>query len=304
MKKVTTILAAVLAIAALAIVAVSCDGTTPDPDDNGLGDGRKISRLTQVGNPNALDEFDRHDRVYDFEYDAQNRLVSLTLPYYQQADDPRLRFVYADDRVTVTFPIGATSDVICDTEGNCEGGETHFGTATIEAQLNAGGYIASGIFTTVWDNVPHNDESGTMSATYDANGYLTGLALNEGQSNVNHLSLTWTGGNLTRVQESPTHYAVAQYTSSPNKANLDLNWLVYSASFYSLDGFSMCAIAGLLGQRNQNLVAQTDEHYDEHIMKEAYSYVFDSEGYVTQWTTTPLDRPSSVPMTYKVEYRQ
>ena len=303
MKKATALLAAVLGMAALTIVAVSCDGTDPDDNDNGLGDGRKISRFTQVGNPNAIDEYDRHDRVCDFEYDAQNRLVSLTQPYYEPANDPRLRFVYADDRVTVTFPIGATSDVICDTEGNCEGGETHFGTATIEAQLNAGGYIASGVFTTVWDNdVP--DESGSITATYDANGHLTDLAFNEGQSNGNHLALTWTGGNLTRVQESSAHYSVAQYTASPNKANLDLNWLVYSDSFFALEGFAVCAIAGLLGQRNQNLVAQTVDHYGEHIMKEAYSYVFDSEGYVTQWTTTPLDRPGATPTVFKVEYRQ
>ncbi|MDR0668174.1 MAG: DUF4595 domain-containing protein [Prevotellaceae bacterium] len=268
------------------------------------GDGRQVSRLTQVGNPNALDEFDRHDRVYDFEYDAQNRLTSLKSPLHDGDEDAEVRFVYADDRVTVTG-ISQSEDapMICDDNGNCEGGESYVGTTTIEAQLNAGGYIASGVITTVWDG-DHPNTSNTMTATYNADGYLTGLALGEGLSNVEHLALAWTDGNLTRVQEESSSgsysYSVAQYTASPNKANLDLNWFVYSDPNINLREYTLFALAGLCGRRSQNMVAQTTEHFGSNSGTYVYTYTFDSDGYVTQWTKSGR---SSTPTVYKVEYR-
>ncbi|MDR0668175.1 MAG: DUF4595 domain-containing protein [Prevotellaceae bacterium] len=314
MKKATTILAAVLAIAALAIVAVSCDGTTPDPDDNGLGDGRKISRLTVVGNPNALDEYDRRDRVYDFEYDAQNRLVSLTGPLFSSGSysvvNDEIRFAYAGDRVTVTgFPQSEISTPLqCDEEGHCEEGDTYIATQTLEAQLNGSGYLASATATVVWDHdLP--DDVITLTATYDANGYLTGLAFHvdhPGKVEDYRYTVAWTAGNLTRLQVSTDEYSSAQYSTSLHRANIDLNWIICSNdAFFDLDEFQLFAYAGLLGRHNLNLVAQTVDNRDGGpAARHTYSYVFDPDGYVTQWTVDRPDSPDYTPDVVRVEYRQ
>jgi hypothetical protein len=177
------------------------------------------------------------------------------------------------------------------------------------AQLNGSNYLTSSTWTTVWDHdLP--DEVGFHTATYDVNGYLTGFTSDGvfGEGNMpRSYTATWTAGNLTRVQRSATIYSTAQYSTSLNRANFDLNWMVYEDQNF-VGGFgSLFAIAGLYGKRNLNLVTQTIEHYDYgngiSSSRRAYSYQFDSDGYVTQWTASAPDFPDDTPVVYNIMYQ-
>lgn len=272
--------------------------------------GKKISRLIIPGDPNASDEGDRTDRVAEFGYDNQNRLVSVT-GIYENSDNV-IRFAYSGNTVTITgFATIIEETVDCDSDGNCEDGEVYIGTITVVGQLNNSGYFTSATRTVVWDHDLPNDVD-TQTLTYDANGYLTGISFSypgsDGESKTKHYTTSWTAGNLTEVRETTTEYSIAQYNTIPNKANLDLNWCVYEDVNFSLDGCQLFAIAGLYGQRNLNMVSQTTEHYNygsgDNTYRRNYSnYQLDNDGYVTQWTCSDPDNHETTPVVYRVEYQ-
>ncbi|MDR3351304.1 MAG: DUF4595 domain-containing protein [Prevotellaceae bacterium] len=272
--------------------------------------GKIISRLTIVGNPDSPDEDNRRDRVIEFGYDSQNRLETLSEVF--DDNDNVIRFVYAGNTVSATGigyseAGGSVGEGGEDGSGDVIEGPVYHGVTSVVAQLNGSGYITSATLTTVWDNDRPTDTS-FHTATYDAGGYLTGAVFDYHDGDyTSHATytFTWTAGNITRVTQTNgnySYYSTAQYDNSPNKANLDVNWIVYDDGNFSFDEMGLFAMAGLYGKHNANLVTQTEEHSDgRYGYGYNYSYQFDSDGYVTQYTTTPSDSGRST--VHKITYR-
>jgi hypothetical protein len=299
----------------LLLLAACGEGDDGNGDDGGDSEsGKIISRITIVGNPDSPYEDERQDRVIEFGYDSQNRLESLSGVF--DDNDNVIRFVYSGNTVSVTgigYPEtgGSVGEGGEDGSGDVIEGPAYHGETSIVAQLNGSGYITSATLTTVWDNdLP--TETTYHTATYDADGYLTGAVFDyaddAGNTNRTTYAFTWTAGNLTRVTKTNSSgyssYSTAQYNASPNKANLDVNWIVYDDENLAFDGMGLLPLAGLYGKGSANLVTQTESHSDWGGYGSNYSYQLDSDGHVTQCTTTPLEPDrGSTGSVYEIAYR-
>lgn len=124
--------------------------------------------------------------------------------------------------------------------------------------------------------------------TYDADGHLLTTADD---------TLTWQAGNLVAVRgEWNISKGEFKYTDIENKANIDFAVALYY-DYYCSDYYDDYLDAlGYYGKTNRNLLASS--RYC------VYSYKYDNEGYVIQFTEKPTDNnyDFNEATTYKVEY--
>lgn len=242
--------------------------------------------------------------VADFEYDSENRVVTVNSSYISDyagsvgCDEYSYIYTYSGNSVSCqeNFANGNNED-----------------TESVNMMLNAEGYIISGTGVNYRKDDSHEYEytrNSTFAATY-ANGYLTKLVENAksisqsaGHTSENEWEGTnefvWSNNNLTELNYTSVNKssisgpfnASATYGTELNITNLDLNWIVYYGEWFScVDEYGFPAL-GLYGKRSKNLVKkETSDSYDGgDLYIYTYSWVLDADGYPVQVTIERLPR--------------
>ncbi len=291
----------------------------------GDGESKLITRIYSQGDYIDQDgeKVGSYSNDIRFTYDEENRVIKIKATDKETYHSSNYLTEYEE---TYTYS-GNKVDVVSVAR---EDGETYSSSASLT--FGDQGYVVSGTgrYTSEWDLGwwdEDNEEYGSVTVietsdeTYVpsySDGYLTGLVTDilntvkghPDYGNYNYPSkenhtLTWSGGNLsghrTTYWENNPNYE--EYTSGPyttsltsgsgeNKANLDLNWLVYSGEWLgTMDSHGM-TVFGKYGKKSKNLVSRelADEAY-EGGDKRTYNYkwTLDAAGYPTSVTISQFD---------------
>ncbi|MDH8701403.1 hypothetical protein M2138_000744 [Dysgonomonadaceae bacterium PH5-43] len=133
----------------------------------------------------------------------------------------------------------------------------------------------------------NNSEYESLSCGYDANGFLVSISMRAFDEEDDYevssdIEMTYSGGNRTSVvvtssDSGETKYRIT-YSEYENKSKLD--FFEDDMGEY-IEGF----VGGFMGKASKNLVSKVERIYD-YGYKETihFSYEFDEDGYVTEWT--------------------
>ena len=225
----------------------------------------------------------------ELSYDDQNRVVKIVSTDEVDVDEEGAAQSKTNIEVTtVTFTYG-NKTVAYEVSKVTDGTLSEYKDSG-SIVLDDKGRAVSGRYIFYEDKGEKYKLEGSYTLTYNAQGYLT-KSVDTNNSDVTTSDLTWSNGNLTSVKwgeralgETVTDRA--EYGTTLNKANLDLNWMAVleteGSDFATGDHQKIFAALGYLGTRSTNLaVLVTDGAQDKSTARSRYSFSVDGEGYPT-----------------------
>lgn len=248
--------------------------TACDKDDDGNGpafskDGKRLVKKITMTYGNYPDELDE----LTFSYDADGRITvtEYTLAYISEEKKKK-----CTDINRYTYSVSGKTLKVVHTYTDGDDGKysgTYGGTFT----LNDDGLVISG------EETDSDDDKFVYTNTYSDDLYLTQIEYTRNGGPKQYINYTRSNGDITKgiYDENYT------YCDEENKANID---------FAGIDSFmlgydrSNLGITGYLGKQNKHLLKTVDG--------ETYTYKFDKEGYVTEFTVTSEDGP----LNYRISY--
>lgn len=244
----------------------------------------QISRLTKEITDNGDDDggIEIHETI--FNYDSENRLVSLKMK-----DEPDgINIVYSENIVTCTKSDELYAKVELNARNYIESGESNEKFIT---DMNGNGIYKEVIRNMEW------------SVSYDDDGYIVNITGEIELFETDEPELTkyttdfivdfeWDGGNLIKARwtsdSNPDewHETVASYDASENRGVFDINWLVYRDECFSVISKQIFGFMGYYGKRSDKLVVETvTTGYNSAGYSYNFEYLFNELGYVTQWSS-------------------
>lgn len=255
-----------------AAVFTACDD---DDDNNGSGnttkDGKRmVSKITTTykAYPEDKDEM-------TFTYDKDGRITAIKGTATYLSEDKQKKCTDTDDYTyTVTGKTLKVTNTYVDGETGEDSG-TFGGTFT----LNDDGFVISGEETDI------DNDKYVYTFTYSEN-YLAKIEYTRNGGAEQPIIYSRTNGDITERGHTYTYY------DEENKANFD---------FANLDHVlgvdeSYLGLTGYLGKQNKHLVKTIKRGMD---LEETFTYKFDKDGYVTEFTSTSQDGE----FTYQISYK-
>lgn len=211
-----------------------------------------------------------------FEYDDQDRLVSIVMK--TPNDENELVVSYEGNEVKMG--IGEETDsyyvryeAMLNGDGNAVSGkitefERRVGIVTLVTDWGTA-YSAGRISDITYDVAGVDANETTVYMCDWADGNLTGVRTKSGVS----------GGQLTESPYSTTaEYSKVHY----NKANLDLNFLLYKDPYLRSLDQTYLALTGHWGERSEWMVLKTATTMEEDESEYKFYYKADSDGYIVR----------------------
>lgn len=255
-----------------AAVFTACDD---DDDNNGSGnttkDGKRlVSKITTTykAYPEDKDEM-------TFTYDKDGRITAIKGTATYLSEDSSKKCTDTDD---YTYSVSGKTLTVVNTYIDGEDGEltgTYGGTFT----LNDDGFVISGEETDI-----DNDKL-VYTNTYSDN-YLTQIEYTRNNEAKQKIAYSRTNGDITKGVHTYTYY------DEENKANIDFANLDHALGIDQ----SFLGLTGYLGKQNKHLVKTIKRGMD---LEETFTYKFDKDGYVTEFTSTSQDGE----FTYQISYK-
>ncbi len=237
-------------------------------------DKKLVSKIVVTSEDYSEEEEENSEMT--FEYDTQNRLVSMTgSTTGEDAYNIKETFTYSENTIT-TLSVWTAIE------------EEYTSEETGVYTLNKDGYVGT------WKQ----EEDGEVSEgkiTYDANGYFLSSEIWDAEESRNKSEerAEWKDGNLVKVIGSGENaFTTLEYGELPNNANLDFTYLFAGSEWMSCLAFGGSGIKpfGYFGKRSANLpVKESDSEEDTYYL---YQYESDSEGNIVKVTVTGYDNTS------------
>lgn len=248
--------------------------TACDKDDDGNGpafskDGKRLVKKITMTDEKQSDEKDE----LTFSYDGNGKItvIEYTSTYISEEKETKCTDI---DRYTYSVSGKTLKVVNTYTDGeDSEYSGTYGGTFT----LNDDGLVISG------EETDSDDDKFVYTNTYSNDLYLTQIEYTRNGGAKEYINYTRSNGDITKGVYNRTY----TYCDEENKANID---------FAGIDSFmlgydrSNLGLTGYLGKQNKHLLKATQG--------ETYTYKFDKEGYVTEFTVTSTDGT----LTYQISY--
>lgn len=255
-----------------AAVFTACDD---DDDNNGSGnttkDGKRmVSKITTTykAYPEDKDEM-------TFTYDKDGRITAIKGTGTYLSKDKEKKCTDTDDYTyTVTGKTLKVTNAYVDGETG-EDSSTSEGTFT----LNDDGFVISG------EETDSDDDKYVYTNTYSDN-YLTQIKYTINGGAEQQIVYSRTNGDITKGVHVYTYY------DEENKANIDFANLDHTLG---IDDFFL-GLTGYLGKQNKHLVKTIKRGMDS---EETFTYKFDKDGYVTEFTSISEDGE----FTYQISYK-
>lgn len=244
-----------------------CVGFTSCGDDDNNAENAGTGNIFPEGVKKVATISDAYGGVTKFTY-ADNKLVSV------DDGDSKYTFAYSGNTVTMTsiYEYGNSKD-----------------TEVYTMNIGSNGFIShgTGVYTEVYNNETYTSNT-TMSFSYDKDGHLTTVQINEkdsdGDEYTTKIQLTWEDGNITKTVENWTEKEDGDTDSGTNTRTFTYGGEVNKIGFsffdevVDLDELEYAYYAGLLGKSTKNMlksVKSVDE--GDYSYTSNYSYEFDGD---------------------------